>query len=58
MGFWLVVVAVVLVGIAVAWWWSGRIRAGERDARSAAQRAEVDARIQKQYRPSGGPPTP
>ncbi|HEX5088396.1 MAG TPA: hypothetical protein VFV89_11355 [Nocardioides sp.] len=58
MGVLIAVVAVVVVGIALAWWWSGRARAVERDARTAARRAEVDARIMNQYRPSGGnPPT-
>ena len=57
MGLWIALLALAVVGIAVAWWWSGRIRASERDARSAAQRADVDARIMKQYRPSG-PPSP
>ena len=52
MGALIVVVLVLLAGIGVAWWWLGRARAVERNARSASQRAEVDARIMKQYRPS------
>ena len=45
-----VVLAVVVVGLAVAFWWVSRIRGSERDALTAAQRAQVDARIMKQYR--------
>jgi hypothetical protein len=58
MGALVVVVAVLVVGIALAWWWMGRARAVERRDRAAAQRAEVDARIMQQYRPSppSGPP--
>ena len=54
MGFLIVVVVVAAAGIALAWWWVGRARAVERNARTTAGRAELDARIQQQYRPSGG----
>jgi hypothetical protein len=58
MGVLIAVVAVAVVGIVLAWWWVGRARAVEQNARSAASRAEADARITRQYRPSGGkPPT-
>jgi hypothetical protein len=52
MGVLVVVVAALVVGIALAWLWMGRARAVERRDRSAVQRAEVDARLMKQYRPS------
>jgi hypothetical protein len=58
MGVLIAIVAVAVVFIALAWWWVGRARAVEQNARSAASRAEADARIMRQYRPSGGnPPT-
>jgi hypothetical protein len=56
MGVLIAVVAVVVVGIALASSWIGRARAVEHRSRSAAQRAEVDARITNQYRSSGGNP--
>ena len=55
MGVLIVVVVLLVLGIVGAWWWMGRARAVERKARSDSQRAELDARIMKQYRPS--PPT-
>jgi flagellar basal body-associated protein FliL len=55
MGVLVVVVVLLVVGIVGAWWWIGRARAVEHKAQSASQRAEIDARIMKQYRPS--PPT-
>jgi type II secretory pathway pseudopilin PulG len=56
MGFLIGVVVLAVAGIALAWWWVGRARAVERNARSAAGRAEIEARIQQQYRSSGGNP--
>jgi flagellar basal body-associated protein FliL len=52
MGALVVVVVLLVVGIALAWWWVGRARAVERRDKSAVQRAEIEARIMKQYRPS------
>ena len=56
MGVLIAVVVVAVVGIALAWWWVGRARAVEQNARTAASRAQLDARIMRQYRPSGGKP--
>ena len=56
MGVLVVVVVLLVVGITLAWGWVGRARAVERDARSAAQRARIDARIKQQYRPTRGNP--
>jgi hypothetical protein len=52
MGVLIALVVVAVVGIALAWWWVGRARAVERNARTAASRAAVDARIKRQYRSS------
>jgi cytochrome oxidase assembly protein ShyY1 len=58
MGVLIAVVAVAVVFIALAWWWVGRARAVEQNARSAASRAEADARIMRQYRSARrNPPT-
>jgi type II secretory pathway pseudopilin PulG len=56
MGVVIAIVVVAVLAVALAWWWVGRARAVEHNARSAAQRAEVDARIQQQYRASRGNP--
>jgi hypothetical protein len=56
MGILIAVVAVAVVGIVLAWWWIGRVRATERDARAATERAHHEARLMKQYRPGGSPP--
>jgi hypothetical protein len=55
MGVLVAVVALCVVGVVLAWWWVGRARAVERDARTAAGRAQVDARLQQHYR--GGRPS-
>jgi hypothetical protein len=53
MVFWIVVAVVVVVGAALAWWSSGRVRGR---APTGGVRGAAESGAMKHYRPS--PPTP
>ncbi len=58
MAYVVVAVVVALVLLVVAWWASGRSRAGEQDRLARQERGEAEARAMRQYRgPQGTPPT-